>query len=384
MLVLFATNKGITMFENWKIPENLTPDDPRFGCGPSLISPDIVYRLANDARLLLGTSHRKPAVKNMVKEIQEGLSTYFNIPSDYRVVLGNGGATFLFDMIGLGLVNKKSVHFTCGEFSNKWFKSHKNIPWIEAEEVSVDYGHGINSENRSDSDVVCCTLNETSTGVIFNELPRVDDKTLLCVDATSGAGQVECDVSKTDMFFFSPQKVFASDGGLFVAIMSPKALKRATEIHANKDRYFPVIMDWKLAIDNSEKNQTYNTPALATLYFLNEQVKAMNELGLAKVTEMADAKANHIYSWANEKDYLNCYVSEEKFRSNAVATIDVDVRFDVAAIIKIFERENLALGIDSYRKLGRNQFRIALFHNIKIEDLKKLTSLISSVIESEL
>jgi len=372
------------MFENFETPKELWPSDPRFGSGPSLIPVDFVKKLAETGPHLLGTSHRKPAIKNLVKEIQDGLKKYFNIPDDYLVVLGNGGATFLFDMISLGVVQKKSAHFTCGEFSQKWYKSANLVPWIESEEFAVGYGLGADAKNIKDADLIAITLNETSTGVQISSLPEVDENTILAVDATSGAGQVPCDVSKTDMFFFSPQKVFASEGGLFVSIMSPKALKRALSIADDKSRYIPGIMDWKMAITNSEKNQTYNTPSISTLFFLNEQIKLMNNEGLEGAVAYAKEKANHIYSWAKEKSYLSCFVEDEKIRSVAVACIDVDDRFNTADLIKIFEKEKSVYGIDAYRKLGRNQFRISLFHNIKLEDLQKLTKTISLAIESNL
>lgn len=372
------------MFDNFEIPQNLIPSDPRFGCGPSLIPVTFLEALQKTGVHYMGTSHRKPAVKNVVKEIQTGLMKYFNVPSDYLVVLGNGGATSLFDMIALGIVEKKATHFTCGEFSEKWFKSSKLVPWIETEQVSVAFGKGINGKAVTGSDLIAVTLNETSTGVQLSSLPVVDANTILAVDATSGGGQCPCDVSKTDIYFFSPQKVFASDGGLWVAIMSPKALARAKKIAADKSRYVPDTMNWLNAITNSEANQTYNTPALATLFFMNEQVKAMNTLGYAEVQRQAQKKADLMYGWAESKPYLSCFIEEKEFRSVAVATIDVDSKVNVDDVIKFLETKKLVYGIDGYRKLGRNQFRISMFHNISYADLEKLTGLLSKMIESKL
>jgi phosphoserine aminotransferase len=369
------------MFENLNITDDMKPSDPRFGAGPSLVPVEFMEKLLMTGQHYLGTSHRKPGVKNVVKEAQDGLRKFFNLPDDYKVVLGNGGATFLFDMIGLGMVKKKSAHFTCGEFSEKWFKSHNKIPWISAENISVPFGQGIDGEDVADADMVCVTLNETSTGVQISKLPEVDADTILAVDATSGGGQIPCDVSKTDLFFFSPQKVFASEGGLFVAFMSPKAYKRAFEM-ADGDRYFPEIMSWKLAINNSDKNQTYNTPALASIFFLNEQVKIMNSVGYAKACEMAEEKAQLLYSWAEEKDYLSCYVADDKYRSRSVATINVDESFPVQPLIDWLAEKRIVYNIDGYRKLGQNQFRIAMFHNIKYDDLNKLCNIISTAIEA--
>lgn len=373
-----------TLQDTYKISKENIPSDPRFGSGPSLVPTSFIEKLAAEGPHFMGTSHRKPGIKNVVKEIQEGLMTYFNVPEDYLVVLGNGGATLLFDMIGLGLVEKKITHFTCGEFSEKWFKTSKAIPWISAENVAVPFGKGINGEDRSDSDVIAVTLNETSTGVQLSKLPAVGPNTLLAVDATSGAGQCPCDISQVDMFFFSPQKVFASDGGLWIAIMSKKARDRALKISQDKARYIPEMMNFIHAITNSEQNQTYNTPALATLYMLNEQIKVMNALSFETVKKMAQEKANHIYGWAESKPYLSCFIEEKEFRSVAVATIDVDTKANVDEMIKFLEKNKYVYGIDGYRKLGRNQFRISLFHNITLSDLKKLTSLISEMIESKL
>tara|TARA_R110002072_G_scaffold276051_1_gene437457 strand:+ start:203135 stop:204253 length:1119 start_codon:yes stop_codon:yes gene_type:complete len=372
------------MFENYQAPEELVPTDPRFGCGPSLIPTEYVESLLKTGNHLLGTSHRKAPIKNLVKGIQEGLREYFKIPEDYSIVVGNGGATFLFDAIALGMVKKKIHHFTCGEFSEKWFKSSAMVPWIEASKTAVEFGKGITPEYVEGVDMICATLNETSTGVIIDSLPEMKGDCLLAIDATSGGGQVTCDLSKVDCYFFSPQKVFASEGGFYVAILSPAARKRALEIAGDKSRYVPGIMDWKVAIDNSDKNQTYNTPSVSTLFFLNEQVKTMNKVGYNAVIEDGLKKANLVYNWANEKPYLSCFIEEDKYRSTAVATIDVDDKVDVGALLKNLESKQQVYGIDAYRKLGRNQFRISLFYNISFADIEKLTKLLSHAIESEL
>lgn len=372
------------MFENLQIPNHLRPSDPRFGSGPSLIPVDFVKKLADTGPHLLGTSHRKSPVKNLVKDIQDGLRQYFSLPDDFTIAVGNGGATFLFDMIALGVVDKKVTHYTCGEFSSKWFKSSAQVPWIEATEKTVEFGQGITPQDDEAADSIAVTLNETSTGVQIDVLPEIKGDRLLMVDATSGGGQCPCDVSKTDIYFFSPQKVFASEGGLFVAIMSPKARERALRIAQDKKRYIPKIMDWKVCIENSDKNQTYNTPSISTLFFLAEQVKLMNRDGYENVVQESKRKAELVYSWAEEKSYLSPYVKEAKYRSIAVATIDVDEKVDVNALLKVFEKERAVYGIDAYRKLGRNQVRIALFHNITYDNLQILLQLISHCVESEL
>lgn len=372
------------MFEDFKVPSDLIPSDPRFGSGPSLVPVEFLESLAKTGAHLMGTSHRKKAVRDVVGEMQDGLRQYFKLPKDFTVAIGNGGATFLFDMLALGMVEKKAVHFVCGEFSDKWFKASKKVPWIETEKIEVAAGQGITPTAVAGADVIACTLNETSTGVQIDSFPTVGADQLLMVDATSGGGQVPCDVSKTDVYFFSPQKVFASDGGFFVAILSPKARARALKIAADKSRYIPDIMRWDLCIDNSDKAQTYNTPAISTIYILNEQVKLMNKLGYETVIKQAQDKADLLYGWANEKSYLSCFIQEEKYRSIAVATIDVDDKVDVNPLIDKLEKDKIVYGIDAYRKLGRNQFRIALFHNISKNDLEKLTKILSLAIESKL
>lgn len=375
------------MFENFKCPTELIPSDPRFGVGPSLVPVEYLEKLAQTKTELLGTSHRKPAVKNLVKEVQDGFRKYFNVPADYKIVLGNGGATFLWDMIATGIVKKSSLHFTCGEFSTKWYKAHKAAPGIEAEQVNVEFGQGVEiSQEKIDStdhDVICYTLNETSTGVQVASFPKVKDPNkLVCVDATSGAGQIYAPLEDIDIFYFSPQKVFAGEGGIFFAIMSPKAINRAMEIHADDTRYKPVIMDWKLAIDNSEKNQTYNTPSVSNIFFINEQLKVMNAQGYQSCVEEAKKKAALLYGWAEEKEYLSAYIKEDKYRSNAVACIDIDEKYSASDLAKVLRDQKVVYDIDSYRKLGRNQFRISMFHNVKYEDLEKLIKIISTAIES--
>ena len=372
------------MFENFRVPQELLPSDPRFGVGPSLIPQAVVEKLAQTGHELLGTSHRKDAVRNVVKEVQDGLRKYFSLPSDYEVVLGNGGATFLWDMIGLGLVEKSSLHFVCGEFSDKWYRAHKLIPWIKAEKREVPYGKGINPQEEEGHDLICCTLNETSTGVMLSDLPQIKNpNTLMAVDATSGAGQIKIDFSKVDLYYFSPQKVFASEGGFYVAIMSPKAIKRALKIAEDSSRYIPEIMKWPLAIENSRQNQTYNTPSISTIFYMNEQIKLMNKIGEEGVIKEAKEKANLLYNWANEKAYLKPFIQDEEFRSHAVATIDVDEKFKMDDLTKVLRAQRVAYDIDAYRKLGRNQLRISLFHNVSYENLEKLTRIISLAIESE-
>jgi len=371
----------IFMFEKFIVPKDLIPTDPRFGVGPSLIPTEALLELAQTGYELLGTSHRREAVKNVVKEMQEGLKSYFNLPADYEVVIGNGGATLLWDMIGLGIVEKAPYHFVCGEFSDKWFRANKNIPWLSPEINKVDFGEGINPTDVPDFDLIACTLNETSTGVMLSELPQVDKNTILAIDATSGAGQIKINFNKSDLYYFSPQKVFASEGGFYVAIMSPKAIERAQRIQKDNARFIPESFKWSHAIENSRQNQTYNTPAISTIFLLNEQVKLMNKMGEDAVVKEAQRKAKLVYDWAESKTYLSAFVKEEKFRSITVATIDLDDKFKAEDLANVLRSQGLVYDIDAYRKLGRNQFRIGMFHNVTYENLEKLTKIIDLAID---
>lgn len=376
---LFGT--GENMFENFKVPKELIPDDPRFGVGPSLIPTQAVEALVKSGHNLLGTSHRKMPVRNLVKQMQEGIRTYFNLPSDYQVVIGNGGATFVWDLIGFNLVEEKSLHFICGEFSDKWHRAHNAMPWVETKEVRVEYGMGINPVEEEGYDLICCTLNETSTGVQLSHIPKLTNaNTLMAVDATSGAGQIQVNFNDIDFYYFSPQKVFASDGGFYVAIMSPKAVKRVKKIHGT--RFIPESLKLQYAIENSLENQTYNTPSIATIFFLNEQVKLMNKVGQDKVIAESKRKAKLMYDWIEEKPYLSAFVLEKEFRSDSVVTIDVDKQYIMEDLTRVLREQDVAFDIDGYRKLGRNQLRIALFYNVSYSNLKKLTQVISLAIEN--
>lgn len=370
------------MFEDLKIPKDLYPSDPRFGVGPSLIALSSLNSLAKTGTSLLGTSHRKPAVINLVKSIHNALREYFNIPSDYKIIIGNGGATFFFDMMALGLTRKSSYHFVTGEFSNKWYLAHNKVPWIDAVKEEVEYGSGIDPYNKEGFDLICTTLNETSTGVLINSIPDTDSDTLLTVDATSGGGQVALDMSKVDVYFFSPQKVFASEGGTYVAFMSPKAVKRSVEIESDSNRYIPEIMSFSNALINGEKFQTYNTPSVTSLFLLNEQLKVMNDLGEVEVIRQSKLKLKLISDWIERSDYLSFYVKDSSFRSNCVATINVDEKYTVTDLADRLRELDIAYDIESYRKLGQNQLRISLFHNVKVEDLKKLIAIVDYAIAS--
>lgn len=364
------------MFESFKVPAELMPTDPRFGVGPSLIPVETVEKLAKTGHNLLGTSHRKAAVMNVVKEIQEGLRSYFKLPSDYEIILGNGGATLFWDMMGFGMVEKSSLHYVMGEFSDKCYRSFQQFPWIEAKAIKVEFGKGINPKFESGHDMICCTLNETSTGVMSQFPENNHPDVLMAIDATSGAGQIKIDFEKSDVYYFSPQKVFASEGGLYVAILSPKAIARIHKISQDKSRFIPESLKLTHPLEYAKKHQTYNTPSVSSLYFMNEQLKIMNQLGEDKVIELAQRKAEMIYSWAESRPYLSPFIQDKEFRSQAVATIDLDSRYNVGDLIISLRSQNAVYDIDGYHKLGRNQFRISLFHNVSYENLEKLTKII--------
>lgn len=250
--------------------------------------------------------------------------------------------------------------------------------------MKVDYGMGLNPNEVPGFDMICCTLNETSTGVMMSELKKMENaNTLVAMDSTSGAGQIKVDFNLVDIYYFSPQKVFASEGGLYVAILSPKAIARAEKLALDKTRYVPESLKISHAIENSRGNQTYNTPAISTVFLINEQVKLMNSLGEDKVIELAQKKAKFMYDLADSKSYLSVYVENKEFRSESVVTIDVDAKYKVDDLTKILREQGAAIDIDGYRKLNRNQFRIALFHNVTLENLEKLSKIISLAIESE-
>ena len=370
------------MFEKFNIPSSLMPSDARFGVGPSKIPKAFVESLAKVSPEYLGTSHRRPNVVKIYQDLIDGIKAYFNLPKDHEIIMGNGGATFLFDMIGLGLVRKSSLHYTCGEFSNKWLKAHSKIPWIETTNIAAKFGEGVTFTQHGEVDMVCATLNETSTGVMLDKLPEVSGDTLLAIDATSGAGQIKIDFEKVDVYFFSAQKIFAGEGGFYIAILSPKAIKRALELDS-REEYIPEIMRWSYAIDKSRLGQTFNTPSLSTGFYLNEQLKLMNKLGEDEVIHQAKQKVELIADWVSSKDYLEHYVGEVNIRSHSVATVNVNSKYSADDLCQRLRELKVAYDIEGYRKLGLNQLRISLFHNVDFDDLEKLTKIISLAIESE-
>jgi phosphoserine aminotransferase len=366
-----------------QIPADIRPADGRFGAGPSKVRPEALSALAATGSSLLGTSHRQAPVKNLVRRVREGVSSLFQLPEGYQVVLGNGGSTAFWDIAAFGLVREKSQHLSFGEFSSKFAASTKAAPWLaDPSVVKSDPGTHPLPVAEAGVDVYALTHNETSTGVAMpiKRVAGADEGSLVLVDATSGAGGLPVDVSETDVYYFAPQKCFASDGGLWIGLFSPAALARAAEI-AGSGRYIPPFFDLPTAIDNSSKDQTYNTPALSTLFLLNEQLEWLNGNGGLdwSVARTADS-SSRLYTWAEKSSYANPFVAEPAERSQVIGTIDFDDSIDAAAVAKVL-RANGIVDTEPYRKLGRNQLRVAMFPAVDPADVESLTVCIDYVIE---
>ncbi|MEO5663861.1 MAG: phosphoserine transaminase [Nocardioides sp.] len=362
------------------IPAELLPADGRFGAGPSKIQTSHLDALAATGASLMGTSHRQAPVKNTVGRVRDGLATFFDLPEGYEVVLGNGGATAFWDIATFGLIRNKSQHLTFGEFSSKFAKAAADAPWLEAPSViKSDPGSLPEPVAEEGIDAYAWAHNETSTAVMAPIRRVADDDSLVLVDATSGAGGLPVDLNEVDTYYFAPQKCFASDGGLWIALMSPKALARAEEI-AGTDRHIPAFFDLPTAIDNSSKNQTYNTPSIATLFLMAEQLDWMNGLGgLTGMVERTTASSDALYGWAEKTAYTTPYVEDPSHRSLVIGTIDFDESIDAAEIAKVL-RANGIVDTEPYRKLGRNQLRIAMYPAIDPSDVEKLTGAIDHVV----
>ncbi|WP_433419852.1 phosphoserine transaminase [Microtetraspora malaysiensis] len=363
------------------IPTDIKPADGRFGCGPSKVRPEQLSALAGAGASIMGTSHRQKPVKNMVGRVRAGLSELFSLPEGYEVVLGNGGTTAFWDIAAFGLVREKSQHLQFGEFSSKFATVVKKAPWLgEPTVIKSEVGSHPTAVAEEGVDVYALTHNETSTGVAM-PIKRVgDDGSLVLVDATSGAGGLPVSAEEFDVYYFAPQKSFASDGGLWIALFSPAALARVEEITAS-GRYVPEFFSLPVAIDNSTKNQTYNTPALATLFLLAEQIDWMNSQGgLAWTTARTADSASRLYTWAEKSSYATPFVTDPAQRSNVVGTIDFDESIDAAAVAKVL-RANGIVDTEPYRKLGRNQLRIAMFPAIDPADIEALTGCVDYVVE---
>ncbi|MFJ3295721.1 phosphoserine transaminase [Streptomyces bacillaris] len=366
-----------------QIPADIKPADGRFGAGPSKVRTEALDALAATGTSLLGTSHRQAPVKNLVGEVRDGVRALFSLPEGYEVILGNGGSTAFWDIATHGLIETKSQHLNFGEFSSKFAKAAKLAPWLsDPTVIASDPGTHPDPQAEAGVDVYAFTHNETSTGVAapVKRVAGADEGALVLVDATSSAGGLPVDITESDVYYFAPQKSFASDGGLWIGVFSPAALERAARIHAS-GRHIPEFFSLPTAIDNSLKNQTYNTPALSTLFLLNEQLKWMNSQGgLDFTTGRTAASSGHLYTWADESKYATPFVTDPAKRSQVIGTIDFADEIDAAAVAKAL-RANGIVDTEPYRKLGRNQLRVAMFPAIDPADVQALTACIDYVIE---
>ncbi|MBB5075189.1 phosphoserine transaminase [Nonomuraea endophytica] len=362
------------------IPADIKPADGRFGCGPSKVRPEQLAALASAGASVMGTSHRQKPVKSLVGRVRSGLADLFSLPEGYQVVLGNGGTTAFWDIAAFGLVRERSQHLSFGEFSSKFGAVVSKAPWLgDPTIIKSEVGTHPAAVLEEGVDVYALTHNETSTGVAM-PIGRVgSDDSLVLVDATSGAGGLPVDIAETDVYYFAPQKSFASDGGLWIAIMSPRALARVEEIAAS-GRYVPEFFSLPVAIDNSAKDQTYNTPSVATLFLLADQIEWMNSNGgLAWTTARTADSSQRLYAWAEKSAFATPFAAPE-FRSQVVGTIDFNDDVDAAEVAKTL-RANGIVDTEPYRKLGRNQLRVAMFPAIDPADVEALTTCVDYVVE---
>jgi len=364
------------------IPVDLKPVDGRFGCGPSKVRPEQLATLAASGALM-GTSHRQKPVKALVGRVRAGLSELFALPSGYEVILGNGGSTAFWDAAAFGLVRERALHLAYGEFSAKFAESTRGAPFL-ADPVVVKAEPGTAPEPQADPscDVLAWAHNETSTGVAVPVVRPEEsiDGQLVVIDATSGAGGLPVDVRQADAYYFAPQKGFASDGGLYIALMSPAALERVAELAAS-DRWIPPFLSLATAVDNSLKDQTYNTPAVATLVLMAEQIDWMLGLGgLDACVARTAESSSRLYTWAEKAEFATPFVAEPAHRSQVVGTIDFDGAVDAAAVAKTL-RANGIVDTEPYRKLGRNQLRVGMFPAVDPDDVAALTACIDWVVE---
>jgi len=364
------------------IPADIKPADGRFGAGPSKVRPEQVAALSAVAGSVLGTSHRQKAVKSQVGRVRAGLTQLFGLPEGYEVVLGNGGSTAFWEVAVFGLLRDRGQFLTFGEFGSKFAKAAKDAPFVgEQTVVKAEPGTAPVFTPEEGIDLYATPHNETSTGVAvpLKRPAGIDEDALFVVDATSGAGGLPVDISEVDVYYFAPQKSFGSDGGIWFALMSPRAIARAKEIK-DSGRYIPAFLDLVTAIENSALDQTYNTPALATLIMMAEQIDWFNANGgLDWCVGRTTASSSALYSWAEASPYANPYVADESLRSLVIGTIDFDESIDASVIAKVL-RANGIVDTEPYRKLGRNQLRIAMFPAIDPADVHKLTQCIDWVV----
>ena len=361
------------------IPAELLPSDGRFGSGPSKVRPEQIASLVADAPRYMGTSHRQKTVKSVVGKVRSGLSDLFSLPDGYEVLLGNGGTTCFWDAATFGLIRDKSQHLNFGEFSSKFAAASAAAPFLsEPEVIKSEPGTHPDLSPNDSIDLYALTHNETSTGVSM-QIRRPDAGGLVAVDATSAAGGLRVEAGEFDCYYFAPQKSFASDGGLWLALCSPAAIERIESIAAS-DRWIPAFFDLKIALDNSRLDQTYNTPALATIHLLASQIEWINENGgLEFSAGRCDRSAEILYSWAEQSGFARPFVERADQRSHVVGTIDFTDDIDATVVAAVL-RANGIVDTEPYRKLGRNQLRIAMFPAIEPDDVATLCAAITHVV----
>ena len=364
------------------IPADIKPADGRFGCGPSKVRPEQLAALSTSAAALFGTSHRQPPVKNLVGRVRDGLRELFRAPDGYQVILGNGGATAFWDAAAFGLIDHRSLHLTFGEFSAKFASAVAANPFV-GDPVIIKAEAGSAPEPQSDPsvDAIAWAHNETSTGVAVGvRRPEGAGDALVLIDATSGAGGLPVNLADCDAYYFAPQKNFAGDGGLWLAILSPAALARVDAI-ATSGRWVPDFLSLPIAVENSLKNQTYNTPAIGTLVLMAEQVDWMlAKGGLDWAVKRTADSSFRLYSWAEASPYATPFVTDPALRSQVVGTIDFTDDVDAATVAAVL-RANGIVDTEPYRKLGRNQLRVAMFPAIEPDDVTALTRCVDWVVE---
>jgi len=363
------------------LPLDLLPSDGRFGSGPSKVPIWALDALAETGPTLLGTSHRRPAVKDLVKVVRARLRELFSLPDGYEVIMGNGGATLFWDAAVFSLIEHKSEHLVYGEFSSKFATAASLAPHLEAPLViKGDYGNAATIEENPLVDTYAQIHNETSTGVCAQPV-RPALPGLVVVDGTSAAGAVPVDPQVFDAYYFSLQKAFGSEGGLYVALLSPTAIERISEIKAS-GRYIPATLDLSIALDNARADQTYNTPALATLFLLNETLQWMlSHGGMDFAAKRSGESAAYLYEWAEASSFAEPFVKDPSLRSTTTATVDFTDSVDAGTVARTL-RANGILDTEPYRKLGRNQLRIALFPHIEPSDIKALTKCIDHIVDN--
>jgi phosphoserine aminotransferase len=366
-----------------QIPAEIKPADGRFGCGPSKVRPEALANLAHQSELM-GTSHRQAPVRDLVAGIRSGLGDLFSLPDGYEVVLGNGGTTAFWEAAAAWLVRERALHLSYGEFSAKFAKSIAAAPFLgEPIVIEADPGDAPDPAGDPGADAIAWAHNETSTGVMVDvQRPADSDGTLVLIDATSGAGGLPLDASQADVYYFAPQKAFGSDGGLWLALMSPAAIERIGELDGAGDRWQPAFLSLQTALENSRKEQTYNTPALATLILLADQIDWMLDGGgLDFAVGRTRSSSENLYGWAEGSEYATPFVADPAKRSLVVGTIDFDEAVDAAAVAAAL-RANGIVDTEPYRKLGRNQLRIGMFPAVEPADVEALTACIDWVVEN--